>query len=331
MMRCMSRLRKFWFALGLLGALALALWAPGPGNRIAAGGATAACAVAVVFLCSGLALPSGAIRRGFRAGRLHALIECFIFVVAPAFFLVTSTWLEPGLRVGALALGCLPTTITSCVIFTQRAGGNAAAALFHAVISNLGGVFLAPILLSMMLQASGQGLAGTELWRVFRDLAVLVLLPFAIGRGLHALSRGSASRHAPLLSAINSWCILLILYLTFARAGADGTLGARLAAMPVPIVYLALSYLALSAAAWWAARWLGLDRADAICALMTAPQKTLALGVPLLGTYFRGQPDLLASALLPVLAYHPFQLLVAGVLAHHLAPAARPVGQRPPG
>lgn len=315
----MTWVRKLWFAVGLVIALALALWAPGPGNRIAAGGATAAWAVALVFLCSGLSLPSGAIRHGLRAGRLHALIECFVFILAPAFFLATSGWLEPGLRTGVLALGCLPTTITSCVIFTQRGGGNTAAALFNAVLSNLTGVFLAPVLLSLMLQASGQGLAGADLVRVFRDLAVQVLLPFAVGRGLHALSGGRATRHAPIFSAVNSWSILLILYLTFARAGQDGTLGARLAGMPLPIVYLVASYLLLSAAAWWAARGLGLGRADAICALMTAPQKTLALGVPLLGTYFRGQPELLASALLPILAYHPFQLLIAGVLAHNLA------------
>lgn len=323
MMRRVSWVRKFWFALGLIVAVALALWWPGPGNRIAAGGSTAAWAVAVVFLCSGLSLPTGAIRRGLRAGRLHALIECFIFAFAPAFFFLTSGWLDPGLRTGVLALGCLPTTITSCVIFTQRGGGNAAAALFNAVVSNVAGVFLAPVLLSLMLQASGQGLAGTDLWRVFRDLALQVLLPFAIGRGLHALSGGRASRHESLFSAINSWCILVILYLTFSRAGQDGTLGARLANMPLPIAYLAGSYLVLSACAWWGALAAGLDRADAICALMTAPQKTLALGVPLLGTYFRGQPDLLASALLPILAYHPFQLLVAGILAHRLATDGR--------
>mgnify|MGYP001439730207 CR=1 FL=1 len=314
----MSWVRKFWFALGIVGALALSLWWPEPGNRIAAGGRTAAWAVAVVFLSSGLSLPGGAMRRGLRSGRLHAFIELFIFIISPAFFLSTSIWLEPGLRTGVLALGCLPTTITSCVIFTQRAGGNTAAALFNAVISNLTGVFLAPVLLSMMLQASGQGLAGSDLWRVFRDLAIQVLLPFALGRGLHALSGGRASRHAGIFSVINSWSILLILYLTFSRAGADGTLGTRLAAMPLPIFYLAASYLFLSAVVWWASKPLGLDRADAICALMTAPQKTLALGVPLLSTFFRGQPELLAAALLPILAYHPFQLFFAGVLAHQL-------------
>ncbi len=331
-MAAMTWVRKFWFAVGLIVSVALSLWWPGPGNRIAAGGTTAAWAVAVVFLCSGLSLPDGALRRGLQSGRLHALIQCFIFAVTPAFFFATSGWLDPGLRTGVLALGCLPTTITSCVIFTQRGGGNMPAALFNAVISNLCGVFVAPVLLSLMLQASGQGLASSDLWRVFRDLALQVLLPFAIGRGLHALSRGRASRHTALFSAVNSWSILFILYLTFARAGADGTLGARLAAMPLPIAYLAACYLVLSAAAWWAARAVRLGRADAICALMTSPQKTLALGVPLLSTFFRGQPEVLASALLPILAYHPFQLFVAGVLAHNLAPgdAASPRGGAKP-
>lgn len=327
--RRMTWLRKFWFAVGMVMAVALSLWWPQPGNLMAAGGATTAWTIAIVFLCSGLSLPGGALRKGLRAGRLHGLIELCIFVITPAFFLMTSFWMEPGLRTGVLALGCLPTTITSCVIFTQRAGGNTAAALFNAVVSNLSGVFLAPILLSLLLQASGQGLGGSDLWRVFRDLTIQVLLPFALGRGLHALSRGRASRYAPVFSAVNSWSILLILYLTFSRAGADGTLGVRLAAMPLPIFYLATSYLLLSAGVWWACKPLGLNRADSICALMTAPQKTLALGVPLLSTFFKEQPALLASALLPILAYHPFQLFFAGVIAHNLSPEENPGAQTP--
>ena len=44
------------------------------------------------------------------------------------------------------------------------------------------------------------------------------------------------------------------------------------------------------------------------------PQKTLAVGIPLLSTYFAHDPELLAVAILPLLFYHPWQLMIAGFI-----------------
>ena len=38
------------------------------------------------------------------------------------------------------------------------------------------------------------------------------------------------------------------------------------------------------------------------------------MGVPLLSTYFAGREDLLGLAIIPLLFYHPFQILVAGIV-----------------
>ena len=56
-----------------------------------------------------------------------------------------------------------------------------------------------------------------------------------------------------------------------------------------------------------------MPREDRVALLYVAPQKTLALGVPLLSIYFADQ-DLLGVVLLPLVFYHPFQILVAGLL-----------------
>ena len=45
-----------------------------------------------------------------------------------------------------------------------------------------------------------------------------------------------------------------------------------------------------------------------------APQKTLAVGVPLISTYFASNPEIIGLALLPLVFYHAWQLLVAGVV-----------------
>jgi sodium/bile acid cotransporter 7 len=85
------------------------------------------------------------------------------------------------------------------------------------------------------------------------------------------------------------------------------------------------------------ARALGLQRPDLIAARCCAPQKTLASGVPMAKIIFGAHPGL-GLILLPVLLYHPLQLLVCGALAshwgrqHHESDPNRPggpVGDRP--
>ena len=67
-------------------------------------------------------------------------------------------------------------------------------------------------------------------------------------------------------------------------------------------------------------------RADRISALYCGTQKTLALGAPLLAILFELNPDL-GLLSLPIVLYHPVQLLVGGALAPRLqAWAAGPAG-----
>jgi sodium/bile acid cotransporter 7 len=59
---------------------------------------------------------------------------------------------------------------------------------------------------------------------------------------------------------------------------------------------------------------LSLPRPDLIAARCCAPQKTLASGVPMAKIIFGAHPGL-GLILLPVLLYHPLQLIVCGALA----------------
>jgi predicted Na+-dependent transporter len=81
-----------------------------------------------------------------------------------------------------------------------------------------------------------------------------------------------------------------------------------------PFAYLAAAHLALLALAYGGARALRLSPQNTISVLYVAPQKTLAAGAPLLSTYFAASPEILGVALLPLLFYHAWQLLVAGVV-----------------
>jgi len=68
---------------------------------------------------------------------------------------------------------------------------------------------------------------------------------------------------------------------------------------------------------WLAGRVLGFARDERIAALFCGSKKTLASGVPMARLIFGAQPGL-AVILLPIMIYHPLQLLVGGWLAGRL-------------
>ncbi len=320
---------KNWFLVGVVVALVLGFLVPDVGVSLNRGAILSNVLIVFLFLISGLKLPSESIRSGLKTVRLHLFVQSFIFVVTPLYFLSTA-WifrgaLDGALLVGFYALACLPTTISSCIIFTQSADGNVVATMFNAAFANVVGVFLSPILLSLLMRSSGSALPLSELLVILRSLAIKMFLPIAAGQVVRRFCKESVSRVKRELSAASNLFILGILFLAFAKTAVSPDFAEGLAELALPFVYLALSHLALLALAHFGARFLGFGRADRMTALFTAPQKTLALGVPLLTTFFGSNAAVLGPALLPLVFYHPWQLLVAGVLLRIVAPKAKEI------
>jgi len=316
----MRFLKKNWYVIGLLLVLVLAFLAPGFGVRLNEGKRANTAAIVIIFLISGFSLPTEAVLRGVREVRLHLYVNLFVFVVTPLYFLLTA-WpfrdvLGGYLLVGIYGLACLPTTISSCIAFTQMAGGNVVGTVFNAALSNLVGVFISPLLLTLLLRGGAYGMPFAEVTRIFMKLLVKVLLPFAVGQVAHAFAGGLAVRHKKKLNVASSLMVLLIVYFAFCGAASNPNLRGQVAGVVVPLVYLALSNVILVLLAYAGARAIKLRRTSVISVIFLAPQKTLGVGAPLLATYFADRPELLGIALLPLLFYHPWQLFVAGVVSH---------------
>ncbi len=170
------------------------------------------------------------------------------------------------------------------------------------------------MLLSLLLNEAGQGLPPEAMLGVLRNLALKMLLPMAVGQVLRLPCKKLATQQRAKLSLIGNACILAIIYFALSSAAGDPVFGQSLRRMPLPFAFLAASHLLFLLLAYLGSRLLGLDRENMISVLYAAPQKTLAMGVPLLSTYFAQDPSILAVAMLPLLFYHPWQLLVGGVL-----------------
>jgi sodium/bile acid cotransporter 7 len=317
----MGRLKRNWFLLGLLLAMALGLGLGGRAGRLNPDGWTNRAIVLVLFLITGLKLPSDRIGRQLANPRLHLLTQAFIFAVAPLWFLTAIPLfdgvLDGQVLVGILALSVLPTTVSSCIVLTDRAGGNTVAAVFNAALANMAGIFISPLLLSLLLSGSGRALPAEQLLATLQGLALNMLLPIIVGQAIRFFAVDWVGRHARPLGTISNILILLIVVLAFARTAENPAFAGYAEQLVWPALYLMGSHLVLLGAAWFSGKLLGLGLRERIAVLFVAPQKTLAMGAPLLTLYFHGQ-DVLGIALLPLVIYHPWQLLIAGLLLGRL-------------
>ena len=312
-------LKKYWFLLGILVAGALGALLPQLAGSLNPRSLTTNGIVVLLFVITGLSLPTDAIWKGIRDVRLHLYLQLFIFVVTPAYFLSTLALLRGVLpetfNVGILALACLPTTVSSCVVFTQSAGGNAVGAMFSSTVANGLGVLISPLLLSFVLKGAQRALPPSEVARILLNLGLTILIPFAAGQLIRVLfARRFASRHRTELGVVSNSLILVIIFFAFGKSTLGGLFRHSALNLLLPFTYLALSHLLLVLASYAGARLIRLDTENRIAALFVAPQKTVAMGLPLLSAYFASSPDILVAAILPLLFYHAFQLLVAGLV-----------------
>jgi solute carrier family 10 (sodium/bile acid cotransporter), member 7 len=311
-------LQKNWFVIGILVALVLGVVFSGFGSSLNEGSWATTVLVVLLFLILGFTLPSETITTGLKNLRLHLFVQAFIFIVTPLYFLVTSFLFRDAmdgyLVIGLFALACLPTTISSCVVFTQVSEGNVVASMFNAAVANVMGIVLSPLILSFLLQGAGRALPPEEAIRIFQSLALKMLLPIAAGQVVRVFLKRIATEHRKKFGTASNVFILLIVFFAIARTAQDPAFIGSLREMILPFLFLAVSHVLLLALAYGGARGLRLPGPDVITTLYVAPQKTLALGVPLLSTYFAADPIVLGVAVLPLLFYHPWQLLVAGVI-----------------
>ncbi|MDC7228464.1 MAG: bile acid:sodium symporter [Spirochaetales bacterium] len=314
----MNFLKNNWFIIGIFAALAAGFLFSDAGVFLNTGSYFSTSLVVLLFIITGLKLPVNSIKYGLKDVRVHIYIQLFIFIFVPLYFFLTSMLFEssfsPQIIVGIYALAVLPCTISSCIVFTQSAGGNVVATMFNAALANIAGVFVSPLLLSLLLRTSAEVMPAAELLATFRKLALIMLLPIGAGQVLRRWISGFVDSRKRELGVVSNIFILLILYFAFSASAAKPSFVQNLKSMALPYVYLALSFIVLNAIATGGAVLLRFRREDRITVTFTAPKKTLAMGVPLLTTYFASDAELLGAALLPLIFYHPWQLLVSGII-----------------
>src|SRR5690606_24511384 len=112
-------------------------------------------AIAILFFLHGAKLSREAVIQGIKHWQLHSLVFALTFAVFPILGLIAKPVLLPllgqELYWGFLFMCFLPSTVQSSIAFTSVAGGNVASAVCSASFSNIIGMFITPILVTLFI------------------------------------------------------------------------------------------------------------------------------------------------------------------------------------
>ncbi len=278
----------------------------------------------IIFLIQGLSLQTEQLARGVLRWRLHTFVQIWSFVITPLIVIgltsVTGSWLDPTLRNGFLFLSVLPTTVSSCVIFTAAADGDVPGAIFNASLSNMLGVALVPLWCLILFSAHAQALPPMA--PLLGQLATLILLPLLIGQMIRPFLVGYLlPRIKPAFRPISNGIICFAVFAAFSNSFHDAVWNDAGWAIAAQALIGALGLLLL--VTWLVTLSAGRvlpERPVRIAARFCASHKTIAAGVPMATVIFQsgtGTFDL-GLLLLPLLFYAPLQLVLASVLVDAL-------------
>ncbi|MBX3205679.1 MAG: bile acid:sodium symporter [Labilithrix sp.] len=322
----LARLRIDPYILALLAAVGIATVLPCRGQVAAVLGGVADGGIGLLFFLYGGRLPRHVIVTGMTQWRLQLVVLLATFVFFPVlglgFRAALAPWMPAALLSGIVFLTVLPSTVQSSIAFTSIARGNIPAAICSATVSNLAGVFVTPLLVTLLLE-KGEG-ASASLDAVWKIVGFL-LVPFVVGHALRPLIGGWLERNKHWLGYVDRGSILFIVYIAFSE-GVVGGIWHQLP--PASIALLGVVSAALLAvvmiALTWLARRLGFGTEDEIAIVFCGSKKSLASGLPMAKLLFAGPT--VGLIVLPLMLFHQLQLMVCAALARRYARRQGPAG-----
>ncbi|CAM2831636.1 bile acid:sodium symporter family protein [Rariglobus hedericola] len=311
------RLKFDWFLVGMAVAVALAWVFPAAG---APGGwlhpeLVNKLGVAVIFFLNGVSLSFVAMKAGASRWPVHIVVQSTTYVIFPLvgmlMMLVPSQWMAPELAIGFFYLCVVPSTVSSSVVMTAAARGNVPVAVFNATLSSVIGIFVTPLLIGWWLHTDG---AGIPLGKVILDLLLWLLLPLALGQACRPWLKEWAVKNKKLINKIDRSTILFIIYTSFCDSIVRGVWSGKSEAVITAVLGSVVLFYVVFYAVSAISKTAGFNAPDRIAAIFCGSKKSIAAGVPMAQLIFAGDPRL-GLILLPLMIYHPLQLVICGVLA----------------
>jgi sodium/bile acid cotransporter 7 len=305
------------FILAILATVAVAAVLPVSGIGTTIASRATSVVIGLLFFLYGARLSTQAAWEGIKHWRLHTVVMVSTFVLFPILGLAARVLvpgvLTPELYAGVMFLCVLPSTVQSSIAFTSIAGGNVAAAICSASLSNLAGVVISPALVAVFLSTSG-GISASSI----QDIALQLLVPFIAGQLARRWIADWVRRHHKVLSLVDRGSILLVVYTAFSAGVAAGIWhrlsGWQLVALFVVDMALLGVVLVITNLS---ARGLKFSREDRITIVFCGSKKSLATGLPMANILFAAHG--VGLIVLPLMLFHQIQLMACAVLARRYA------------
>lgn len=274
-------------------------------------------AVFLLFLLYGLRLSRREVLAGLGNHRLLVPLVVWVFgaMTLAGWLLWTASipFVPAALALGFLYLGVLPSTVQSATVYSSLAGGNVASSVVAAALVNILAVFISAPLFSVIAGGEAAPFHGEALVKVL----TMLLLPFAAGQALQGFVRHWIAKHKSLIGVMDRSSIAIAVYVAFSGAVEQGIWGRVDAAGWLSVALGCVVLLAIGyGGAWLAGGLLRLPRGDRIAFLFGGAQKSIAMGAPLATVLFPAAQA--GIILLPLLAYHLAQMIVAAPIAARL-------------
>lgn len=329
-----GRLHNNWFLIGLLAILSIHQISPNwhPKDlleQVLEASTMGNILVAVLFFIQGLGMDASVLVSRMKRGDFHLRSQANIFLVFPLACGIPAalilTWLEtllPGIRTlglpaAVLLLSVLPTTVSSSTVYTRLDGGASELALINAVLANILGIILSPLLVSLLLPMGSTGFSGSEAAAMILSLLFNAGLPLLAGTVLRRLmALRKFTKMKPPTGGISQVIILLIVLISPAERSGGLSLG-------VSVLSAATLYAGISRITLLLGHNLPGDEQIALYYLGT--QKTMAMGLPLLHQ-LNNTGAAVDGGITLLIIYHAMQLILGRMKLPGLHSARAAVG-----
>eukprot|EP00804_Cyclotella_cryptica_P019570 CCRYP_014320-RA/>CCRYP_014320-RA protein AED:0.11 eAED:0.11 QI:348/0.5/0.66/1/1/1/3/331/456 len=272
---------------------------------------------------AGMAIQTKELSKAFTRFFFNVFVNVFNFGVVSGIvygfsrFMLYVNALPKSLADGMTICATLPVAPNMVQVLTNSAGGDEAAAIFNAAFGNLVGVFLTPALILFYLGATAEIKFGD----VFFKLGLRVVLPIVIGQVLRNFfppAKTFVRRYKKYFKRMQEWCLVFIVYTVFCKTfseGSDASTGDVFIMIALQLVLLCF----VMVLAWCLLRILFRKEPKLqAMGLFGCTQKTVAMGVPLINAIYESNP-LVGLYTLPLLIWHPMQLVLGTAIAPRLA------------
>ncbi|XP_048778874.1 sodium/bile acid cotransporter 7-like isoform X3 [Ostrea edulis] len=332
-------IRTNWFLCGIVFVICLASVAPTIGAK---GGilrpeiTVKFVAVFIIFFNSGISLRSEDLTRALVQFKLHIFIQGWTFVIFPLVINLLVSLLKDGLfekllLQGLLVLGCMPPPVSSAVILTKSVSGNEAAAIFNSAVGSFLGIFITPSLILLNHQwplLNGWVSCGCS--SQFHFCATVTdgcTAPVCGSDHQETTQDVAREKSHPLWD--HSAILLMIIYTTFCDTFSQAEIDLDF----ISFISIVFMIVILQCALLWMVfyittrSWLNFHPKDTTAIMFCSTHKSLTLGIPIMKIVFSGDPGL-SVITIPLLVYHPTQILLGGLLVPPLKEWMFSVGRK---